>query len=237
MKYLGNIITKNPITPIGSSAPGVWKLNDVSRYKYNGSWPGNTFLTNNLVTGGAASGTGTSFSCVYPSGIQAGDWLICYGSYGSATSGVTVSGYTVSGNSSGYQWVAVKNATGSESGTNLSVTIPVSTWYSAEVVKLTPLSPCAPSYVALMGTYSADGVVNSPLGFSDPAEDDIQIAFFAINGARTLTTAPNNYPYSITTKTTSPTLFSWYALNRGVSDITAQFSGATNIRVACIKAI
>src|SRR3954470_13835224 len=81
-----------------------------------------------LGTGTAAAGSTTPLAVPYPSPISAGDCMVLVITGGSTTSPTLPSGwaagvFTASSGVSPYTYIAVKIATGSETG-NLSVTIP-----------------------------------------------------------------------------------------------------------------
>lgn len=73
-RYSGRVMTKNPVTPTLSSAPGIWTLEEAMQYTKAGTWPGlgnvyyssrSTGTTEGLTSNFASSSSGIQTSWNY----------------------------------------------------------------------------------------------------------------------------------------------------------------------------
>ena len=144
-------------------------------------------------TGGTST---TSHPVPYPTGITAGQLLLCIAGIDGVTGTPAISGFTVLINTTGSSerlWVAYKIATGSESG-NATLTT-ASEQVTAEIWRITNWhGTTPPEATATTGATSANG--NPPsLTPSWGSEDTLWVATVAVNGGPDPLTA---YPTGFT---------------------------------------
>jgi hypothetical protein len=206
---------------------GIWNLNSTSQIKKN-------YQPNfEIASGGlAVISSGTTLSVNHPSGIQEGDLLFMFGTiWSDFSSSVSDGSWTNFYLGSNYLIGFTKTAIGNESG-SITVTSSGSSAAWAEMFRIRFERKITPATNWLAANFDGDGVMN----FTSPAivSNGLNMTIYhaCSTSSRSVTTAPPGFT-AITSRTSSPSYFSYYAINY-TGNITGQFSGSVSYRAQSI---